>query len=142
MARPKPTRQKGKKAPFLKAPAPVSPANPDLLPPAFSFEKMQDGSGNSFNCCEDDDRLSLAKRMFMLSREPWRTIRGASSKGLGSEEIPRYRIKRAVPNSVTEDVEYFHSLHYIGKKRFIGYKVGQIFYVLWVDHNYQVYDHG
>ena len=141
MARQKPTKQKGKSAPFLKAQAPVAPPNPDLLPPAFSFEKMQDGSGNSFNCCEDDDRLSLAKRLFMLSRESWRTIRGASSKGLGSEEIPRHQIKRPVPQSVTEDVDYFHSLHYVGQKRFIGYKVGQIFYILWVDHNYQVYDH-
>lgn len=137
----KPTNRKGKKAPFLKAAASTTSPNPDLLPPAFSFEKMQDGSGNSFNCCQDDDRLSLAKRIFMLSRESWRTIRGASNKGFGSEEIPRKQIKRAVPPSVTEDVDFFHSLHYSGHKRFIGYKVGQIFYVLWVDHNFKVYNH-
>lgn len=137
----KPTKQKGKQAPFLKAAPSAPPPNPDLFPPAFSFEKMQDGSGNSFNCCQDDDRLSLAKRIFMLSREPWRKIRGASNKGLGSEEIPRSRIKRPVPATVTDDVDYFHSLHYTGHKRFIGYKVGQIFYVLWVDHNFSVYKH-
>lgn len=142
MGRPKPTKQNGKRAPFLKAGAPTTPPNPDLQPPAFSFEKMQDGSGNSFNCCEEDDRLSLAKRIFMLSREPWRKIRGASNKGLGSEEIPRHQIKRPVPQSVTEDVEHFHSLHYVGNKRFIGYKVGQIFYILWIDHNFKVYKHG
>jgi hypothetical protein len=142
MGRPKPTKQKGKDAPFLKTNAQNAPASLDLLPPAFSFEKMQDGSGNSFNCCEDEDRLSLAKRMFMLSREPWRKIRGASNKGFGSEEIPRNRIKRPVPASVTDDVDHFLSLHYVGKKRFIGYKVGQIFFILWVDHNFQAYDHG
>lgn len=138
----KPTNQKGKKAPFLKSAAPIPSPSPDLLPPAFSFEKMQDGSGSSFNCCQDEDRLSLAKRIFMLSRLPWRTIRSASNKGFGSEEIPRKRIKYAVPNSVTEDVDVFVSLHYSGKKRFIGYRVHQIFYVLWVDHNFKVYDHG
>ncbi len=103
---------------------------------------MQDGSGHSFQCCEDDDRLHLAKRIYMLSRMPWKQIRGASSSGLGSEEMPRYRIKPAIPSSVTEDVSSFTCLHYVGKKRFVGYRVGQIFYVLWVDHSFAVYDHG
>ena len=135
MGRPTKQKGKGKKAPFLKQGPQPDPPNPDEQPPAFSFEKMQDGSGNSFNCCEDDDRLSLAKRLFMLSRIPWRQIRGAPREGFGSEEIPRNRIKRAVPAAVTDDVGFFHSLHYVGHKRFIGYRVGQIFYVLWVFHN-------
>jgi hypothetical protein len=102
---------------------------------------MQDRSGNSFNCCEDEDRLSLAKRMFMLSRTPWRQIRQASTKGFGAEQIPKHRIRRPIPPSVTEDVTFFYSLHYVGNKRFIGYRVGQIFHILWVDHSFQVYDH-
>lgn len=103
---------------------------------------MQDRSGNSFNCCEDEDRLNLAKRMFMLSRLSWQSIRQAPSKGLGAEQIPRHRIKRPIPTAVTEDVAFFYSLHYQGKKRFIGYRIGQIFYILWVDHSFAVYDHG
>ena len=58
MGRPTKQKGKGKKAPFLKQGPQPDPPNPDEQPPAFSFEKMQDGSGNSFNCCEDDDRLS------------------------------------------------------------------------------------
>jgi hypothetical protein len=69
-------------------------------------------------------------------------IRQAPSKGLGSEQIPRHRIRPPVPSSVTEEVAFFYSLHYSGKKRFIGYRIGQIFYILWVDHTFQVYDHG
>lgn len=137
----KPTKQKGKSALFLKQRGHPDPQNPDDQPPAFSFEKMQDGSGHSFNCCEDEDQLYLAKRIFMLSRIPWKQIRGASRQGMGSEEISRGAIKHAVPASVTEDVGFFHSLHYVGKKRFVGYRVGQIFYVLWVDHNFKVYSH-
>jgi len=60
---------------------------------------------------------------------------------MGAEQIPRYRIKRAIPPSVTEDVTFFYSLHYVGKKRFIGYRVGQIFHILWVDHSFEVYSH-
>jgi hypothetical protein len=36
----------------------------------------------------------------MLSRTPWKQIRQAPSKGFGSEQIPRYRIKRLIPNVV------------------------------------------
>lgn len=127
---------------FLKNPSAQSEPNYDELPPAFSFEKMQDCSGNSLNCCEDADRVSLVKRIFMLSREQWKNIRLAPASGLGAEQIPRYRIKPPIPNVVTEDVSSFTALHYQGKKRFIGYRVGQIFYILWVDHNFSVYDHG
>jgi hypothetical protein len=82
-------------APFLRGGTlPHASQNVDDHPPAFSFEKMQDGSGNSFNCCQDDDRLALARRLFMLSRMPWKQIRQAPSSGIGSEQIPRYRIKR------------------------------------------------
>jgi hypothetical protein len=102
---------------------------------------MQDGSGSSFNCCEDDDRLYLAQRMFMLSRMPWRQIRQGSRGGFGSEKIDRLSIKLAVPTTVTEDIQHFYALHYVGKKRFVGYKVGQVFYILWVDHNFTVYKH-
>jgi hypothetical protein len=131
------------KAPFLRGGTlPHASQNIDDHPPAFSFEKMQEGSGNSFNCCQDDDRLALSKRLFMLSRMPWKQIRQAPSSGIGSEQIPRYRIKRAIPTSVTDEVESFSSLHFVGKKRFVGYRVGQIFHILWVDHSFEVYDHG
>jgi hypothetical protein len=135
-------KNSGNKAPFLKEGASDAVPRIDDFPPAFSFEKMQDGSGNSFNCCEDDDRLALAMRMFMLSRIAWKEIRQAPASGLGSEQIPRYRIKRAVPSSVTEDVDSFTALHFVGKKRFLGYRIGQIFYILWVDHDFETYNHG
>lgn len=138
----KPNSQKSKAAPFLKGGKSPEPTRPDDHPPAFSFEKMQDKSGSSFNCCQDDDRLHLAKRIFMLSRTPWKTIRAAPSSGFGSEEMPRHRIKRPIPNSVTEDVTSFTCLHFVSTKRFVGYRVGQIFYVLWIDHDFSVYDHG
>lgn len=77
----------------------------------------------------------------MLSRMPWRQIRQAPREGLGAEKIARHSIRRGIPRSVTDDVEWFHSLHYVGNKRFIGQKIGRIFYILWVDHDYSCYNH-
>jgi hypothetical protein len=123
----KPFKRGPNKAPFLKGGGQVSDQTIDDFPPAFSFEKMQEGSGNSFNCCEDADRLALAKRLFMLSRVPWKEIRQASAKELGSEQIPRYRIKRVIPRVVTEEVESFSSLHFVANKRFIVIVSGKYF---------------
>jgi len=142
MERERPIKKpKATRAPFLRTEE-TPPTNLDAQPPAFSFEKMADGSGHSFNCCQEEDRLALSKRMFMLSRMPWQQINLAPSKGMGAEKISRGEINPGIPTAVTEDVSYFYSLHYYGKKRFIGYKVGQIFHILWVDHNFGVYDHG
>lgn len=59
-----------KAAPFLnKGGVPSSPQSTDQHPPAFSFEKMQNGSGCSFNCCEDQDRLSLARVFRRIDRQ-------------------------------------------------------------------------
>lgn len=130
------------KAKFLRGGAVTPTVNTDELYPAFSFEKMQDKSGNSVNCCGDEDRVALVKRLFMLSRLTWKEIRQAPSSGMGSEQIPKYRIKRPIPSTVTPDIEQFSSLHFSGKKRFVGYRVGQIFHILWVDHTFEVYNHG
>jgi hypothetical protein len=80
----------------------------------------------------------------MLSKIPWRQIRLGRSDGLGAENIKRKFIKKAVPSAVTDDVETFQSLHYVGHKRFIGYYRSDegIFFVLWIDHDFSVYDHG
>jgi hypothetical protein len=112
------------------------------LSPAFSFEKMQDKSGHSVECCEDKDRVHVLKRLFMLGKMSWRQILQAPRTGLGAEKIARTAINPPIPTSVTDDVDYFYALHYQGNKRMIGYKPKGIFYVLWIDHNFTVYNHG
>ncbi len=78
----------------------------------------------------------------MLSHMTWRMIRQAPRTGIGTEKIGRGSIHHGIPASVTDDVGSFFALHYQGKKRFVGYKVDKVFYILWVDHDFGVYDHG
>jgi hypothetical protein len=142
MGKKSPIGPKTDRAPFLKGRGKPLDSSPDDLPTAFSFEKMQEKSGHSVNCCQDEDREKLIQRMFMLSKLPWKNVKNAPNKGLGCEQIPKGRIKKPIPSSVTPDVDSFSSLHYQGKKRFIGYRVGRIFFILWIDHDFTVYDHG
>lgn len=110
-----------------------------MLPPVFSFEKMQDGSGYSVNCCDSEDQAALAKRLFLLSRNTWREISQAPKHGIGTEKIERSAIRPAVP--VTEDVTLL-ALRFNGKKPMVGYRDGRVFYVLWMDKDFSVYNHG
>jgi hypothetical protein len=111
------------------------------MPPIFSFEYMRDRSGYSIGCCDDNERSALVKRLFLLSGKTWREIREAPRHGIGTEKIARKAIKPPLPASVTEDVTIV-ALRYNGRKPMIGYRADRVFHVLFVDHNFSVYDHG
>lgn len=115
--------------------------NPELLAPIFSFEKMQTGSGYSVDCCERDHQSAVAKRIFKLSQMTWRQIHQAPKQGLGAETISRDAIKVPLPPGLTDDVTLL-ALRYSGRCPMIGYKDERIFYILLLDHNFSVYDHG
>lgn len=134
-------RPRDDKKPFDRAVGAGASENPDTQPPIFSFEKMQDGSGYSINCCDRDDQSALAKRLFLLSQMNWRDIRQAPRHGAGTETIARKSIKAKLPDSVTEDSTIL-ALRYNGKRPMIGYREGRIFYVLLLDHDFTAYDHG
>ncbi|WP_108462250.1 hypothetical protein [Devosia naphthalenivorans] len=133
-------RPRDSKKPFANSVGSSASENPDTQPPIFSFEKMQDGSGYSVNCCERDDQAALAKRLFLLSQMNWRDIRNAPRHGTGTETIARKSLKTKLPSSVTEDSTIL-ALRFNGKKAMIGYRDARVFYVLLLDHDFSAYDH-
>lgn len=119
--------------------APDTP-NTDRLPPVFSFEHMQRGSGYSVECCDVDHRAALAARLFLLSRMTWLEIRNAPRHGLGAEKIPRSAIRASIPATVSEDADLI-AIRYNGLHPMVGYRDARIFHVLFVDHTMTVYAH-
>jgi hypothetical protein len=73
--------------------------------------------------------------------------RAASRQFVVAESYHQYKDNRNQPIPLVEDFDVTifdkrdRTAHFSGKKRFVGYRVGQIFYVLWVDPTFQVYDH-
>lgn len=110
------------------------------MPPIFSFEKMADKSGYSVNCCGDEDLIALAKRMFHLSRTPWRDIVHGRRHGTGTEKIDRNSINPAIPAGVTKDTTFL-ALRFNGKKPIVGFREGRVFHVLFIDKDFSVYAH-
>lgn len=127
-------------SPFQKQIGASADENPDTQPPIFSFEKMADKTGFSIECCDDAERSAFARRIFKLSQMIWRDIRQAPRHGLGSETIARASIKPRLPDSIPEDAAIL-ALRYNGMKPMVGYRLGRVFYVMFLDHSFSVYDH-
>lgn len=102
---------------------------------------MKDGNGYSVNCCNEEHRAALSSRLFRLSQMTWLEIKNAGRHQLGSEKIPRHAIHVGIPEKVTADTDLL-ALRYHGKAPMIGFRDGRIFYIIFLDHTMDVYDHG
>lgn len=132
---------KPKPANFGKTVAPPQPLSSNRLPPQFSFEYMKPDSGYSLNCCNEEHRAALAGKLFLLSQMTWQEIQNSPRHGLGSEKISRNSLKVAVPSRIPEDAEFI-ALRYHKKCPVVGFRGERIFYVVFLDHNFTLYDHG
>lgn len=120
--------------------APDSPPDYEDRPPLFSLEKLQSGTF-CLSRLDRDQKASFADALFKRKNLTWREINRAPRHGLGTEKIPRNEIKAPIPHFVTEDREYFLSFRFHGKAPMVGYRVRDVFYVLWFDAGYSLYKH-
>lgn len=58
---------------------------------------------------------------------------------MGTETISRESINPAIPRHVTPDVRIL-SWRFGGGARIIGYREDQVFHIVWVDPNHNVYE--
>ncbi len=143
---------KGKKKSRIKSPekntktsfgikTPVEPENFDLKFPVFSLERLQ-GGDFCFSCLQTDHKAAFADAIFKRKSCTWAGLKQMDRHALGFEKIPLDQIKTGIPDSIKEDRDYFLSFRYSGKHPMVGYRIKDIFYILWFDHNMTLYDHG
>ena len=108
--------------------------------PIFSLEYMM--REYSVERCDAERKAAFADALWTRSQMTWRQIIQAPRHGLGSERIPRRAIKVGVPRAITEDVSEFLSMRFHSNAPMVGFRIGQIFYIVWLDRNYSIYDHG
>jgi hypothetical protein len=102
---------------------------------------MQTRTGFSVACCQPEDREALSTKLFELSQITWATINSAHRHGLGFEKIARNSLRVTLPAAVTEDATII-AFRYNGKRPMLGYRDGRIFYILFLDWNFNAYPHG
>ena len=117
------------------------PEDYNKMVPLFSLERLQSGR-YCLSKLEKDDKAAYADSIFKRRSVTWNDIQRMDRYGLGHEKIEITSLKVAIPKFITEDEHNLLAFRYSGKKPIIGYRIKNIFYVLWFDHDFSVYDHG
>ena len=112
---------------------------PDELHPAFSFEHMMPGF--DVEDCEKDDRAALSLKLLKLGKMTWAQIKQCPRHGMGFETLDRKSIKAGIPPFITPEVRLL-AFRFSGMKAMVGYRIGRTFFIVWLDRNFSLYDHG
>jgi hypothetical protein len=121
--------------------APQSNVIDTLDYPVFCFRHLQ-GKYDFYACqAKHDHIIGFVNQLYNLSKLMWNEIQLAPKHGIDSEKISRDAIKPAIPQIATHDVTFL-ALRYHGKNPMIGFRNGTVFHILWIDHDFSVYNHG
>lgn len=120
--------------------ASVQQINYEDKPPIFSLERLQNGE-YCLQKLDTDGKANFAEAIFKRKELKWKDIKQCPKHGLGFEKIAKTSIKAPMPKFITPDVDHFLAFRFYGKRPMVGYRINDIFYVLWFDKNFTLYDH-
>ena len=112
--------------------------SPQLQPPIFSLRHLR--HGYSLPDCTSEQKASFADTLHKLSQMTWAQINVAPRHGSGSEIIAQNAIKTTIPSHITKDVNLL-AFRFYGMAPMVGYRDGAIFYVVWLDPSFTLYNH-
>ena len=112
----------------------------DQSPPVFSLEYMNSGK-YGLHACNQRERADFAVALYRRSQLTWNDIKCAQRHGLGFETLPRNAVRASVPKHVTPDVKII-AFRFSDKRPMVGYRQRRTFYVLWLDRDFTLYNHG
>ncbi|MGK0393470.1 MAG: hypothetical protein ACJA0B_001644 [Alcanivorax borkumensis] len=116
------------------------PVNYDERPPVFSLEKLQSGK-YCLSGLDQTHKAMFSDAIFRRKGLTWRDIKTCDRHGLGTEKISKSSIDAPIPRFITEDVSDFLVFRYNGMNPMVGYRQRDVFFVLWFDHDFTLYNH-
>jgi len=111
------------------------------MPVLFSLERCVSGK-YCLSQLSVEDKAAFADSVFIRRSITWDEMRQASRHGVGTEKIAISAIKAPIPRQITEDVETLLALRFSAMAPMVGYRIGAVFFVLWFDHDFSLYNHG
>lgn len=117
-----------------------STPNYDLMPPVFSLERIQQSGYCLSDLCKDD-KAAFAESIFKRKSISWSDIKKIDRHSLGFEKIDKSSIKAPMPPFITEDMDHFLAFRFHGMKPMVGYRKQNIFFILWFDKDFTLYNH-
>jgi len=119
------------------------PLNADLPPdqqyPVFSLRWLPNGE-YGLATCTPQEKAAFAQQLYQLSQVTWGQIWCAPRHGVGCEKIAQNAIRTGIPRHVTPDVTLL-VFRFDGLKPMVGYRDRAVFYILWLDRNFTLYQH-
>lgn len=103
--------------------------------PVFSFKHLQDQYG--ITSC---NAVACVLQLRQVSQLTWGQWMQCPREGMGFEKIDRASINPEIPQAITNDVKHFLSFRFTDG-RVIGFRDETIFYIVWTDGKFAVYDH-
>jgi hypothetical protein len=113
--------------------------NTDSEHPVFCLRYLEDDYG--LGQCTNIEKIALIDALRKRSQMTWKEITMAPRHGLGKENINRDSIKASIPVHITADVENFISLRFCAKAPMVGYRVENVFRIIWLDTKFKLYKH-
>ncbi len=117
----------------------VKSTSTNHLHPAFNFKYLD--STYCLRDCTKDERAALSDKIVLLSQMTWGDIQNSNKHASGHEKIARDAIQGSIPGIITEDTNIL-AFRFDGKKPMVGFRKDKIFYVIWIDRNFTLYNHG
>lgn len=117
------------------------PQNYELEPAIFSLERVQPGK-YCLSHLDQENKAKFSDAMYKRRSMTWAQLKCADRHKLGCEKITRGQITAPIPRFITDDVGSFLVFRYHELRPMVGYRSKNVFYVLWFDHDYTLYDHG
>lgn len=111
---------------------------PDECHPVFSFEYLN--KDYDVDSCTKDERAALCSKLAKLSKMTWTQIKQSPRHGLGFEKISRNSIKSGIPAAVTPEVDLL-AFRFCDLKPMVGFRVESVFFIVWLDRDFSLYDH-
>lgn len=110
----------------------------DKETPIFCLNLLQ--SGYCVRDCTQEQQAAFSQKLREMSFLNWEQLRQAGRTGMGYEKLARHSIKPPIPKAATEEVNLI-GIRFHDRSRMVGFRVRRLFRVIWLDHDYSVYDH-
>nr|WP_314546724.1 hypothetical protein [uncultured Massilia sp.] len=120
--------------------AAVAPVDYENNPPMFSLERIQAGEF-CFSELSVDHKAAFGEAIYRRRSLAWKDINQAGRHGLGFEKIAKTSIRAPIPRFISDEFDHFLAFRFNGLRPMVGYRVRDVFYVLWFDSNFSLYDH-
>ena len=121
--------------------APAEPRDPRDLPAVISLQHCQYGD-HCYTKLDQDNKVAFANAVFTRRSMNWKELQNAPRHGNGFEKISHKSINPPLPAIVTDNDKTLIAFRFNGKAPMVGYRDRNIFFVLFFDPNFCLYNHG